>query len=366
MEDSKKKYSTISLELRAQIVNGNLSPGTKIPTERNLAERYGVSRPTVIRALNDLVNEGLIERRVGAGSFVTKIDPPKEALNFGLLVPGLGRGEIFEPICARIAERAPTDGFTLSWGGTTRGTDGGSTILHAVESYVKQRVDGIFFQPVEFDPELERINHDVIDLLQASQIPVVLLDADYKAFPERGDFDIVGINNVRAAWVATEHLIKQGAQRVDFVSTPLIATTAVSRLGGYRLALTSNCIVLDAEWEHSINPEDIAQVQQMIASGARDIMCVTDEIAALLIPILERLEYRVPDDIRIVGFDDVKYARLVRVPLTTMKQPCAAIGDAAVDAMLSRIAKPNRAPREFLLEAELMVRHSSIRPWMEG
>jgi len=101
--------------------------------------------------------------------------------------------------------------FTLSWGSSARGNSGSGEIMKVVEGYVKQRVDGIFLQPVELAPEFEKINHDVIDLLKASKIPVVLLDADYKTLPERGDFDIVGIDNVSAAWVATEHLIDHGA-----------------------------------------------------------------------------------------------------------------------------------------------------------
>jgi len=361
MDETKNKYSTISSELRTKIAGGNFSPGSKIPTERDLAAQYGVSRPTVTRALKDLANEGLIERRVGAGSFVAEKNKVAKSLNLGLLIPGLGRGEIFEPICARIAERSLIDMFTLSWGGFAWGNFGGGEIIKVVEGYIKQRVDGIFLQPVELVPEPEKINHDVINLLKAGKIPVVILDADYRTFPERGEFDIVGIDNVRAAWVATEHLINQGAPRVDFVATPHIATTAVRRLGGYRLALVSNGISLDRLWEHSIDPEDDSQVRQMIELGARDILCANDELAALLIPSLERLGYQVPDDVRVVGFDDVKYARLVRVPLTTMKQPCTAIGDAAVDAMLNRIAKPEQASREYLLEAELMIRQSSIR-----
>ncbi len=360
-ESSAKKHETISRRIRERIHTGVLSPGERIATERELAREYGVSRPTVTRALNDLAAEGLIERKVGSGSFVTTPGSGDRPHTFGLLVPGLGRGEIFEPVCARIAERATEDHYTLSWGGSAAQGTSGEELLRTADRYIAQEVDGIFFQPAELDPDRGTTNRAVIDRLAQSRVPVVLLDADYLPFPERSEFDIVGIDNIRAAWVATEHLTSQGARRVDFVARPHTATTVERRVDGYRLALLAADLIPSPEWEHFLDPENLDAVERLMASGARDIVCVNDETAALLILSLEKVGVAIPRDVRIIGFDDVKYARLVRVPLTTLKQPCEAIGDAAVEAMLSRIAHPDRAPREFLLEAELMVRESSRR-----
>ena len=357
--DATKKYQQISARIRELIGSGALAPGARIATERELAAEYGVSRPTVTRALNDLAAEGLIQRRVGSGSFVADRERTERHPTFGLLVPGLGRGEIFEPVCARIAERAAADRFTLNWGGSTGNSR--EQLLKTVDGYLAQRVDGIFFQPAELDPSRREINRAVLERLRDSGMPVVLLDADYLPFPERSGFDIVGIDNIRAAWVATAHLTAQGATRVDFVTRPHTATTVERRIDGYRLGLLAAGIVPTADWEHSLDPEHLPAVERMLASGARDIVCVNDETAALLMPSLEALGVNVPDKVRLIGFDDVKYARLVRVPLTTLRQPCEALGDAAVEAMLGRVAQPDRAPREILLEAELMVRTSSLR-----
>ena len=357
--DAAKKYQQISARIREQIRNGALAPGVRIATERELAALHGVSRPTVTHALNDLAAEGLIRRRVGAGSFVVDREHPDRQLTFGLLVPGLGRGEIFEPVCARIAKRAAADRFTLNWGGST-GTSY-EQLLQTVDKYLAQGVDGIFFQPVELDPSRRETNRAVLDRLHESRTPVVLLDADYLPFPDRSGFDIVGIDNIRAAWTATAHLTAQGATRVDFMTRPHTATTVERRIDGYRLALLAAGIVPSADWEHSLDPEHLADIERLLASGARDIVCVNDETAALLLPSLETLGVGVPREVHLIGFDDVKYARLVRVPLTTLRQPCDALGDAAVDAMLGRVAQPDRAPREILLEAELMVRTSSSR-----
>ncbi len=361
-DDSKKKYEQISRDIRERIRSGALAPGARLATERELALKHGVSRPTVTRALNDLAAEGLIHRRVGSGSFVSPPHGEARQLTFGLLVPGLGRGEIFEPICARIAERAATGRYTLSWGGSTATGNSQNDLLKTIDGYAAQRVDGIFFQPAELDPARGETNRLVVERLLETQIPVVLLDADYLPFPERSNFDIVGIDNIRAALVATAHFTSQGASRVDFVTRPFTATTVERRIDGYRLGLLEAGITPSADWVHSIDPEDLDEVKETVAGGAEDIVCVNDETAALLMLSLERLGLAVPQDVRVIGFDDVKYARLVRVPLTTLRQPCPAIGDAAVDAMFSRITRPDQAPKEILLEAEFMVRESSHRP----
>ena len=70
------------------------------------------------------------------------------------------------------------------------------------------------------------------------------------------------------------------------------------------------------------------------------------------------LGYRIPADVKIAGMDDVGYASLLPVPLTTIHQPCRAIGEAAMSAMLERIARPAILPRDILLDCRLVVRES--------
>jgi DNA-binding LacI/PurR family transcriptional regulator len=73
---------------------------------------------------------------------------------------------------------------------------------------------------------------------------------------------------------------------------------------------------------------------------------------------LLRADYRIPHDVRLVGIDDVEYASLLPVPLTTLRQPTRAIGDAALTAMLERVARKDLPPRDILLHPELVVRES--------
>jgi DNA-binding LacI/PurR family transcriptional regulator len=73
---------------------------------------------------------------------------------------------------------------------------------------------------------------------------------------------------------------------------------------------------------------------------------------------LIRLGYRIPKDVRIVGIDDIEYAKLLPVPLTTVHQPCREIGTVAVDVMLGRIARQDMPVRDILLDCKLVIRDS--------
>lgn len=113
------KHEAESQELRIEISSGGFAPSNKLPREAELVKRFGVSRPTVARALRDLQAEGLIERRVGAGTFVTNTPvASRQAPVLGLLVPERGTTEIFETICGELGTLARVHGYGLLWGGS--------------------------------------------------------------------------------------------------------------------------------------------------------------------------------------------------------------------------------------------------------
>ena len=100
-------------------------------------------------------------------------------------------------------------------------------------------------------------------------------------------------------------------------------------------------------------------VQDLMRDRRPDgVVCANDRIAGLLMHTLQRLGYRVPHDVRLVGMDDVRYAALLPVPLTTLRQPTRQIGDAALAVMLARIARRDLPPRDTHLHGELIVRAS--------
>jgi GntR family transcriptional regulator of arabinose operon len=93
------KYQQILENIKSDILSGRYQPGQKLPSEAALLKRFGASRITVGRALRELQQAGLVQRRKGSGTYVGNASPDDGSLLFGLLMPNLGETEIFGPIC---------------------------------------------------------------------------------------------------------------------------------------------------------------------------------------------------------------------------------------------------------------------------
>jgi GntR family transcriptional regulator, arabinose operon transcriptional repressor len=345
--------------LREAILSGRYESGQRLPSESALVRQFQASRLTVNRALRELQFAGLIHRRVGSGSYVL----PKRAqgYTFGLLIPELGRTEIFEPICRGMAEATLAEHHVLLWGRTladARSDDGQAS--ETCRQLITKRVSGVFFAPLELTPEKDTINRTIISLLDEAHIPVVLLDRDLVMYPDRSPYDVVGIDNRRAGQTVTAHLIKQGARRIAFVAKPRSAPTVDARIAGFRDGLRHAGIRWSTELVQRIDPVDRDQVRQLLDTVRPDaIIGANDYTCGQLMNTLEELGIVLRDEIRIAGFDDVKYATLLPVPLTTIHQPCPEIGRAAMTAMAERLRWPEMPARDITLNFRLIARDSS-------
>jgi GntR family transcriptional regulator of arabinose operon len=354
------KHRQVFEHVLADIESGRLKEGERLPSEIELVKEFVTSRPTVARALRDLQNLGLVERKVGSGTYVRRSRKQVESWRFGLLIPGLGGTEIFEPICGQLARLAQRQHHTLLWGdfGDKRGEADPALIEQVCISYIRQTVAGVFFAPLELTEDKDRINQSVITALEAAGIPIVLLDRDIVAFPSRSGFDLVGIDNRRAGFLIADHLIRLGCRRIDFLARPDSAPTVMLRIAGYREALLSSGITPDPRWVHSSEPTDEKSVHRIVTEGATAIICANDLTAANLMRTLNTMGCPVPQKIRVVGFDDVRYAELLRPSLTTIHQPCVDIGTIAMQVMFERIENPAFPPRDILAQPTLIVRQS--------
>src|SRR6185295_18421138 len=115
MQEPSPKYQIIRQSLSDAIASGEYQPGQRLPSESELVKTFDASRPTVNRALRELQLSGAIERRAGSGSYV-RADAAARGFTFGLLIPELGRTEIFEPICRGMADAEHGSHHVLLWG----------------------------------------------------------------------------------------------------------------------------------------------------------------------------------------------------------------------------------------------------------
>jgi GntR family transcriptional regulator of arabinose operon len=360
------KYLQIVESLRTSIEAGRYRNGVRLPSEAELVRRFNVSRMTVVKAMQHLQQAGLITRRTGSGTYAFDSAVSQKPV-FGLLIPDLGETEIFEPICKGMAASPNVGGHSLSWGHSTApSANKEDEAEHLCQQYVDQRVSGVFFAPVEFGPRRDQVNRRVLKMLKQAHIPVVLLDKCVLEYPGRSDYDLVGLDNRRAGYLMTDHLIRQGAKRVGFLAVEGSAETVDDRIVGYREANYAHRIEMDRRLVLRADPGDAALLSDAIASfGIDALLCANDHTAALAMRTLLGLGLRIPEDIRIAGIDDVRYAGLLPVPLTTFHQPCLDIGAAALVTMLDRITNPHLPARSILLNGSVVVRESCGTPKAE-
>ena len=358
------RYDVVRDHIRGDIVANRYSPGERLPSDSELAARFSVSRLTVIRSLRELESEALVKRRAGSGTYVqgatqaTAISTMSQL--FGLLMPDLGDGEVFEPVARGIALAGETLHHRLLWGNhPAAGQHKEQQAEELCRYLIARKVAGVFFAPVEHTPHQDVVNSRIAEALNAARIPVVLVDRHLCAYPERGQYDLVGIDNRRAGYRMTRHLVDRGCRRIVFASRPGAAPTVGARFSGYREALWDARLEPHHPVPIEIDQERSGMLKKFLKSAHPDgIVCANDLTAATLMHDLLKLGVHIPGDIRMVGINDVKYASFLPVPLTTLHQPCQQIGAEAMAVMLDRLRRPEAPTRDVLLDCELIVRQS--------
>ncbi len=360
------KYRKIVTHLRSAIHSGRYKAGQRLPSEAALVRQFAASRPTVIRALRELLADGLIDRRVGSGTYVRQsacggTGPTSTGgKTFGLLVPGLADGEIFEPVCLALARYAQSLGHTLLWNSLPSDAAAlEAATLQLCKEYVRSEVAGVVFSPFEFSADKDRASRKVVRMLDEAKIPVMLLDRDFVEPPERSSYDLVGVDNHRVGYLLTRHLLARGNRVIHFLARQGSAPTIRMRVSGYQAALWEQGVTPDPAWVHMGDAEDVPFVRGWMKSGRPDaVICANDKTAALLMQTLAALRLSVPKDVRVVGVDDLRYAKLLQPALTTVHQPCQLLAAVAMQTLLERVSNQSLPPRQVMLACELVVRQS--------
>jgi len=246
------------------------------------------------------------------------------------------------------------------WGTTSSPASDEDEAQQLCDYYLKRKVSGVFFAPLEPTERKSEIHQRISHALDESHIPIVLLDRDIVDCPERSRHDMVGIDNRRAGFVITEHLLNCGARRIGFWCPPHSLPTVNSRYLGYRAALLEHFGTRPDPFVAAADPSDISVVGHFVEQLKPDaIVCANDYTAAQFMTSLSRLGLRIPEDIRVTGIDDIRYASMLQTPLTTIQQPWLDLGATALSAMLDRISHLNTPIRDCLLGFQLIIRQSS-------
>ncbi len=214
----------------------------------------------------------------------------------------------------------------------------------------EQGVRGIVITP--FQSTQQRL-----DEIRALQIPVVLLDTHADAMP------CVSVDNVEGARLAVDHLLEQGHRRIGLINGPSQIQQCQDRSAGARLAVMQRNLdpaeVLVEVQRTEMTPDaGVEAIQALLADSDHrptGVFCVNDAVALGVLRGLRSLDIDVPTDMAVVGYDDVAFARELRVPLTSVRQPMHDMGWYAADLLLS---SPGEVKHIRFLP-ELIVRGSS-------
>lgn len=352
------KFKSLFESLKSKILCGAYDFERPLPSVRALMNRTGLSSSTVRHALDELEHAGLVVRTRGRGTFVTKAAMSRK---IGLFVPGVSYSEFFPPLVDEVSRLALENGYALCLG-NVMAEDKSARMRQAretVSEFVAAGVSGVIYQPVEFCGDPVSLNGELVGILSKAGIAVVLLDRDIVPSPSRSGYDLVGINNFHAGELLARHLLEAGAKRVGYLAgkgrVPL-----GDRYEGVRSVLEKARRSVRA----LLLPDSGSAKGTLLAMArfrADAIVCANDGLAAEVMRLLAEKGTRVPHDIMLAGFDDVRLAALMSPPLTTIRQPIAAIAAAAFACLIGRMEGTASAPVEINLPVTLVVRDSTRR-----
>jgi LacI family transcriptional regulator len=228
---------------------------------------------------------------------------------------------------------------------------------HYLSLLQEQRAFGILITPVG-------AKTPAIDAVRRSGVPVVLVDRG----SQRRECS-VSVNDQVGGELAVGHLINQGHRRISFVGGPLSIKQVSERLAGARAAMRAARLPDDALTVIETPRLDVASGRatgEQIASQparrrATAAFCANDLLALGLLQDMTRRRVSVPDDLAIVGYDDIEFAGAAAVPLTSVRQPRAQLGRAAMDLLFEEATEPaGHQHRKVVFEPELVVRESTV------
>lgn len=371
------KHQNIYDNLCRNILKGTYRPGQKLPSEKELSEHFRASRPTIAKAMNELQHKGLVVRQQGRGTFVHQDFSVREK-SLGILVhwqiwPDNHHLEhlstIFGIMVPEMLRIASQFNYSLLLNDIPEGVvDPIERMKSICQRLLDSRVGGVFFTPIELVEDSNSTNEEIAAILDDAGIAVVLLDRDVTDSYHRSKYDIVGINNEQPTLVLTNHMIKLGCRKIDFASNQHHTTAIADRIRGYRFALEENDLLFEKKRVHRLYSKKLLEpnigqagkelIRLVKENETEAFVCVNDSTAGDLINFFLRNGIRVPEDVRVTGFDDLPTNQYLPVPLTTIRQPVKDMALESVRTMLDRIEHPEMSARDILLKTELIVRES--------
>ncbi len=328
----------------------------------DIAERAGVSRSTVSRVINNepyvsqktrMKVEQVIEEVGFTPNPVARMLVTQKTRIIGVVIPHTLDDVFDDPfyfptLLQGVAETTNANDYgMLLWLGQS---DEDEARFHR-RVLQNRLMDGLILVSI-------RVNDPWIEQLLESDIPFTMVERP-RQFEEHVSY--VGLDNVQAAQMAVKHLIGLGYQRIGTITGALDNYDALDRLDGYKIALENagrdvdETLIADGDFRYQSGYD---AMQYLLSQGVDAVFAASDRMAMGALQALHEADLRVPDDVALVGFDDLPSALRSKPPLTTIHQPIRQKGARAAEILLNLIEGEITAPQQVILPTKLVVRQS--------
>ena len=373
MENLKNTFAgdKFKQDLIAQIESGSLTAGEAILSERKLAKIYSIGYMTVRRAVDDLVEMGLLYRVPRKGTFVSeqkaakKDDDIADNSNMIAIVMSDLQNQFSNRIIEGVERKARQHGYQLLVYNSELDVTLEATHLKSV---IETGVAGVILSPC-FPP----VNMELARKIKNDNVPLVLIDKYFETLKT----DFVTCDNFDAAYRAVKYLASMGHKKIAHITSHSSLRNISSikmRYEGYLKALKEAGLEVIPEYVQELDEVSVHTEMRNINLnylGYEPMKKLLEQpepptAVFLLFDLLAVGAYRaikseglsVPNDISIIGFDNVDFSCYMDVPLTTMAQPVEEIGETAVNVLIERMLKPGKETQEVRLKTQIITRNS--------
>lgn len=325
-------------------------------TMDEIAKLAGVSKATVSRVLNESECGVGEQTRVRVKKIAEELGysveqtEKKKNVSFtryiALILPDI-TNPFFADLAKSVEDSLRRKGYSLVLANTDFSEDNEAA---QIRELMVKRLEGILLVPSGIRAREEH------DLPRRYQIPMVLMDRKLE-----GISDIPGVysNNEYASVISCEHLIRKGARDIVFISGPLNVSTSIERFEGYKAVLAQHSIPFRPEMcRHGSYTVESGYnaVLELERSGISysAILAANDLMALGALKAVREFGYRVPEDVQIIGFDNIEFSQYCEPSLSTMQQPTFDMGAKAVELLTGIIEKRDPVQPERLIPKLLM------------
>lgn len=347
------KYEEIARTIKAEIMNGEYQIGTPLPTEEQLTKQYNVSRQTIRRMMDLLVDEGLIERRHGSGNYVKSSKPISEkTMNIGVITTHI-TSYIFPMILGGLEEEVTKNGYTISLSSTHNRVAEECSVL---TNFSEKSFDGIIVEGTKSG--FPNINLEFYRKLIRKNIPILFMHNHY---PELTEIPYIAMDDRNGGRLAVQRLIKKGHKKIAGIFK-VDDMQGQLRYAGYLDELKNNEIQITDEyifWYTGENKKTFfsssnLQLKRVLLSECTAVVCDDDDTVVWLLQCLNETGENpncIPNQLAIVSFDRSVYTENIKGDFFTFSHQKVDFGKTVAQTMLR------------MIEGETV--KSIVLPWIE-